>query len=99
MEDTRVGRELDYYIELGIMFSMVALHNEYGFGEKRITHLRRTIQRYIDREFNSGTAKFSTERRLNVEHGLKRLGEAYKQIFRKERKSRNELTLQGRDGI
>lgn len=85
MEDTRVGREMDYYIELGIMFSMVALHNEYGFGEKRITHLRRTIQRYVDREFNGGTAKFSSERRLNVERGLERLGEAYRQIFNKQK--------------
>lgn len=84
-EDTRVGRERDKDIELGIRLACVAIHNEYGFGAKRIQHIREVIQNeYIEKEFNGGAERHSTARRLNVLHGIAKLHEAYEAIFKEK---------------
>ena len=88
LEDTRVGKEYDQLIELGIRLACVAFHNEYGFGAKRIRHIRDVIQNeYIEKEFNSGAARHSTARRENVFHGIDRLHEAYEAIFKQKGKT------------
>ena len=53
-EDTRVGRDMDKLVELGIRFACLALHNEYGFGTQRIEHIRDTIEKYITVYIKSG---------------------------------------------
>ena len=65
-QDTKIGMEYDKLVELGIRFACIAIHNRYGFGEKRITEIREEINRYIEREINSGTAAHTDARRHNV---------------------------------
>lgn len=96
-EDTRTGKEMDKLVELGIRFACIALHNEYGYGAQRITHIREVINKYIEDEINSGTAAHTDARRHNVMHGLDRVNEAYEAIFTKKKSALNAGTFKGAD--
>ena len=84
-EDTRVGRELDWYIELGIRLACVAFNETEGIGAVKIQRAREKIQEYIDKEFNCGAPRHSTARRLNVYRGADRCFEAYDAILSRKK--------------
>ena len=86
-EDTRVGKSMDELVELGIRLACLVLHNEYGYGEKRITHIREVINKYIENEINSGTAAHTDARRHNVMHGVDKVNIAYEAILTKKKKA------------
>lgn len=85
-EDERVGRELDRYIELGIRLTCLAFNQTEGVGRVKIERARKRINEMIEKDFNCGAARFSTERRLNVDHAVQRCFEAYEAIMRRGRK-------------
>jgi len=85
-EDERVGRDLDWYIELGIRLACVAFNAVDGSGAVKFQRVRKQIQEYIDKEFNCGASRHSEARRHNVYRGADRCFAAYDAIMERGRK-------------